>query len=135
MAESAIAMALALMVFIGIVECGRALYTYHAVANAARLGSRYAIVRGSTCSAADCPATSASIRTYVRNATPMVDQSELSVDTTWATSAACTSGGPSPNAPGCLVSVQVTYPFQFNIPLVPLPQVSMTSTSQMLISQ
>lgn len=36
-----------LLLIAGILEFGRALYTYHTVSNAARLGSRWAMLRGS----------------------------------------------------------------------------------------
>ena len=56
--EFAIASTVALTLIFGIVDFGRGLYTYHLVSNAARAGSRYAIVRGSACTVAGCPATS-----------------------------------------------------------------------------
>src|SRR6202011_4519957 len=56
--EFAIASTVALTMIFGIIDFGRGLYTYHLVANAARAGSRWAMVRGNTCTAAGCPVTS-----------------------------------------------------------------------------
>ena len=49
MVEFVIAAMLLMLFVFGIIDFGRALYTYHAVSDAARLGSRFAIVRGSKC--------------------------------------------------------------------------------------
>ena len=38
-----------LTMMLGIIDCGRALYTYHFVSNVARAASRWASVRSSTC--------------------------------------------------------------------------------------
>jgi Flp pilus assembly protein TadG len=88
MVETMLVMTLMLTVLCGIMEAGRALYTYHAVANAARLGARYAIVRGSSCTVTGCPATADSIRDFVRSQTLYVDRNGLSVDATWPATAA-----------------------------------------------
>jgi Flp pilus assembly protein TadG len=133
MVETMLVMTLLLTVLCGVMEAGRALYTYHAVANAARLGARYAIVRGSSCAVTGCPATTATVRDYVRGQTLYVDSSNLAVNTTWPGNTGCTDAGK--NGPGCLVVVRVQYTFNWSIPFVPLPSLPMTSTSQMLISQ
>lgn len=133
MVETMLVMTLMLSVLCGIMEGGRALYTYHAVANAARLGARYAIVRGTGCSVAGCPATAASIRSYVRGQTLLVDPSALAVTSTWATAPGCID--PNHQGQDCIVIVQVQYPFQWAIPFVPLPTLTMSSTSRMVISQ
>ncbi len=131
--ETALVMALLLMVLCGIMEAARALYTYHAVANAARLGSRYAIVRGTACTATGCPATAASIRDFVRSQTLYVDTTSLLVTPTWPGNPGCTDA--AKQGPGCLVVVRVQYQFNWAIPFLPLPSLTMVSTSRMLISQ
>src|SRR6185312_4836624 len=59
--ESAISISIFLMVFFAVFDFSIAFYTYHYVSDAAREGTRYAIVRGSQCSSnsktAPCPAT------------------------------------------------------------------------------
>jgi Flp pilus assembly protein TadG len=131
--EFAIVSTVVLTMMLGIIDFGRGLYTYHLVYNAARSGTRYAIVRGSSCSAPGCPATSDQIQTYVRGLAPGIDPASLTVTTTWATATAC-AGSPY-QGPGCLASVQVSYPFHFLVPLLPGFTMTMSSTSQMVISQ
>src|ERR1700732_1222435 len=50
-----------LTMMLGIIDCGRALYTYHFVSNIAREASRWASVRSSSCKPGGwlpgCPAT------------------------------------------------------------------------------
>jgi Flp pilus assembly protein TadG len=131
--EFAIASTVALTMIFGIIDFARGLYTYHLVSNAARAGSRYAIVHGSACSVAGCPATSDQIQTYVRGLAPGIDPSSLTVATTWPGGGTnCAAGS---NDPGCPVTVTVTYPFKFMIRLLPSFTMSMTSASTMVISQ
>lgn len=127
MVETAITLALLLTIAFGIMEYGRVLYTYHAVSNAARLGTRYAIVRGSQCTASGCPATNATVSTYVKSQTQLVDPAQLTVTTTWPAS--------NCKAPGCPVKVTVSYAYSIVSPLLPAASFTMTSSSQMLISQ
>ena len=106
-----------------------ALYTYNVVAEAAREGSRYAMVRGSACNSfANCPnVTSGQIQTYVQGVGfPGIDSSSLTVAATW----------PDGNKnPGSRVAVTVSYNFPLSIPFVPSRTLAMSSTSQMVISQ
>jgi Flp pilus assembly protein TadG len=131
--EFAIASTMALTMIFGIIDFGRGLYTYHLVASAARSGSRYAIVRGATCATAGCPATSASIQTYVRGLEPGIDPNSLSVNATWPGGANCL--GAATNNPGCPVTVSVTYQFRFIVSLLPGFTMNMASVSTMDISQ
>ncbi len=131
--EFAIASTVALTMIFGIIDFGRGLYTYHLVANAARAGSRYAMVRGSTCAVAGCPVTSGQVQTYVRGLAPGIDTSSLTVVATWPGGATCL--GASTAGPGCPVTVTVTYPFKFMVPLLPGFTMNMSSASQMSISQ
>lgn len=131
MVETAIVLMLALIVVLGVMYFGQALYTYHAVANAARLGARYAIVHGASCTVAGCPAQASDIQTYVRSVTPMLDPNQLTVTTSWP-GTGCS--GSQTKGQGCLVKVQASYPFNVQIPLMPASTVNMSSTSQMVIS-
>jgi len=132
-AEFAIAATLMLMVVFGIIQFGKAIYAYHSVANAARLGSRWAMVRGSDCVAATCPATAATVKAYVQSQMPLLNSAAATVTTTWSTSSGC-YGNPS-NGPGCVVAVTVSYPFHFDVPLVSSAVLQISSTSQMVISE
>jgi Flp pilus assembly protein TadG len=134
-AEFGIVSILTLTLMFGIVDFGRALYTYHLVSNVAREATRYAIVRGSTCFGTNCTASSSDIQDYVRRISPAVDTTQLNVTTTWSANPAngCTV---SPyQGPGCLVTVQVAYVFSPLSALVPSVAMPMASTSQMYISQ
>jgi Flp pilus assembly protein TadG len=125
MVEFAIASSLMLMMLLGIIEFGRALYTYHTIENAARLGARWAIVRGSGCLDSSCPATQDTIKTYVLTQIPLLDPGSTTVTASWGSP--CTSTGPGQS--GCAVSVTVTYDFSFDVPMIGgSPQISSTST-------
>jgi Flp pilus assembly protein TadG len=120
-----------LAVVYGICDFGRALYTYDLVTSAARVGSRYAIVHGSSCAIAGCPVSAAAIQTYVQSKVNGVNASQLSVATTWSTAPGCTD--PAFKGPQCRVTVTVSYPFAFYLALN--QTIPMTSSSQMVISQ
>lgn len=142
MVEFAIASSALFLVLFGIVEFGRAMYVYHAVANAARIGSRWAMVRGSqSCSGATgralatCPATSAEISDYVKSVVPLTDSEPLTVTATWpGGNQGCTAAAGVP-APGCVVVVTASNRFNFAIPFVSTSNWQISSTSQMTISQ
>jgi Flp pilus assembly protein TadG len=131
--EFALVSTAALSLMFGIVDFGRALYTYHLVANGARSGTRYAMVRGSSCAVAGCPATADAIQTYVRGLAPGVNPAALTVTTTWSSGAGCND--PANQGPGCVVAVQTSYPFTFMVPLLPHFTMTMSSTSQIVIAQ
>lgn len=140
--EFALSASVLLFILFGIIEFGRALYTYHSVANAARIGARWAMVRGSKCSLLDhCGAASSDIQTYVRSQVPMVDSGNLTVTSTWSTAPAsnsnssCTSASPSTvNTPGNLVCVTVSYPWNFALSYVSTTGLTLSSTAQAVIS-
>lgn len=110
-------------------DFGFGLYTYHLVSDVARMGSRYAMVRGSTCTYSGCPATNSSVQTYVRSVSPGVIQSSMTVNTTFSGTPA--TGCLSAQSPGCLVSVQVIYPYSF----LGIANLNISSTAQNVISQ
>ena len=152
MVEFALAATAFLLVLFGIIEFGRALYMYHTVDNAARLGARWAMVRGATsCSDSKpvdkCDATPDDIQTYVRDTVPLADSGTLNVATAWSGGAFGTgSTCPAPPSPGpgtlttggnkggYLVCVTVTYPFKFAIPFVSTATWNLASTSQMTVT-
>ncbi len=152
MVEFALACAVLFAMLFGVVYTSLALYTFHYVSEAAREGSRYAIVRGSTCHAntpglSNCPSggggiTSAQLQTYIQNlGYPGIDAvNHMTVAATWYTPGAnlssptlCTTG--TCNAPGNIVNVQVTYTLPLSIPFSIQKTLSLTSTSQMVIAQ
>ena len=140
--EMALSLVVLLSVVFGIMEMSQALYTYHFTADAAREGTRFAIVRGSSCNlysgfASACPALSTDIQNYVRGlAFPGIDPSLMTVTTAWSaypTGSTCTPS-PTCNNPGNLVQVTVTYQFPVSIPFVPFSTLTMSSNSEMVIS-
>src|SRR5690242_3798419 len=80
-------MTLLLTLLFGIIEVGLMLYSYHFISNAAREGTRYAIVRGSswgtacgTYASSGCTATTTQIQQYVLHlGFPGIDHTKLSV--------------------------------------------------------
>lgn len=140
MVEFAISASALLLVMFGILEFGRVMYTYHTVSNAARLGARWAIVRGSNCLRLDhCGAASSDIQAWVQSQVPMIDSNVLSVNATWSDSSDpstdCSKTDPANNnVPGNLVCVTVSYPFNFAIPFVSQSALTLSSTSKMIIA-
>src|SRR5580658_7251394 len=62
--ESAVMISVLLVMMFGVIGFGNALYTYHFVSNTAREATRWASVRGSTCTgglAGGCPANDADV--------------------------------------------------------------------------
>ena len=114
--EFAIIAPVFLLLVFGLMEFGRAIWSYSSVAHAAREGVRYAIVRGEESGRL---ATSSEIETYVRERAGL---SSAQVTTTWTPN----------NKPGSVVQVQVNYSFQPSVPMI--PSMALTSTSRMVIS-
>lgn len=125
--EFAAAFTVLFMFLFAIMDLSRALYSYHFIADAAREGTRYAMVRGATCTSytTACPAAASDIQTYLKNVPAGINPSSLTVTTTW---------NPN-NSPGSVVQVQVRYSFQPIFPLMPKGALVMTSSSEVVISQ
>ena len=138
--ELALSMIILLTIMFGLIEMCLALYTYHFVSDAAREGTRFAIVRGSGCASPgyECNASAAQVKTYVKGlGFPGINPANMTVTTTWS---AYPSGGrcspsASCNNPGNLVQVKVNYGFPLSIPFLSSHTISMASTSAMVISQ
>jgi Flp pilus assembly protein TadG len=138
LAETAVVMAVVLALLFSVIDFGRAMYTYAFVAQLARQGARWAIVRGSQCTVLDhCNASSSDVQTYVQSLNVgATTANKISVSAQWPSSG-CPAGY-SAKSPGCIVIVTVTYPFSFMLPFMPggsLATITMSSTSQMVISQ
>jgi Flp pilus assembly protein TadG len=124
----------------GVIEFGRALYTYHFVSYAAREASRWASVRGRSSQVNGSVATTpAEVEDYVTSITPAgIDRNpaRLLVDTEWvAPPGRGNNCGKYPKNPGCSVQVTVIYNFKFILPFMPSSTYAMKSTSEMVISQ
>jgi Flp pilus assembly protein TadG len=135
----------------GIIMISFALYTYNYVAEAAHEAARYASVRGAYCVGfSDCPdITGDQVTAFVQTLNYpgiLTDSAHLTVSTSWynvvqtgGSATTISSCGTSPA--GCdvpsfnAVQVQVTYNFPLNIPFWRSTTLSMSSTSQLPISQ
>jgi Flp pilus assembly protein TadG len=133
-----------LTLMLGIIDCGRALYTYHFVSNVAREATRWASVRSTTCNASAVPpgpATNGDVQsTFTANLTTMgLDPSKITFNTTWLVppgvgATSCPVAGV--NKIGCMVHIDVTYHYTFLFaPFISAPAITMTSSSEMLITQ
>ncbi len=125
--EMAFALTILMTLIFGIVQVSLAAYTYHTISELAREGSRFAMVRGSTCSGftTACPATASDVTTYVEAVNyPALVVGNMTVATTW----------PNGNSPGNPVKVTVTYGFPLSVPFVPAHTITMSSTSQITIA-
>jgi Flp pilus assembly protein TadG len=137
--ETAFSATAVLCLFFGIMEMSLALYTYHFLSEAARQATRYALVRGLACTsfAKACPAQASDIQNYVRGLDfPGIVPANVTVTTTWPTTgSACRPASLPCNNPGNLVRIKVQYKFPLSIPFVPPSTLTLSSTSQMTISQ
>jgi Flp pilus assembly protein TadG len=151
--EMALSIMILLTFIFGIMEVCLAGYTYHFISEASREATRYAIVRGATYSPTQCTAPSSAtcvaqggnntgdIATYVQNLNfPGIDPTNMTVNSTWFTGAGTATPtlcgtADSCKVPGNQVQVIITYNFPLSVPFVPLSTWTLTSTSQMVISQ
>jgi Flp pilus assembly protein TadG len=111
-----------LLVLYGIMEFGRMVASYNVLAGAAREGARYATVHGS---ASSSTASSTDIQTIVRNWSLGLDTSSVMVTTTWTPS----------NRPGSTVKVSASYAMLPFTGLILKNNMTLTSSSTMVISQ
>ena len=140
MVEFALVLICFLTLLFGLLDFGRALYVYHFVSYAARDGTRFAIVRGASCKTftTACPAAASDVTNYLETTVlpPGINPTAMTVTTTWpGGNPGCTDTTQPYNSPGCVVKVNVKYNFSFFIPFIPHLTSTMSSTSQMVISQ
>ena len=130
--ESAISIVLLLTMVFAVIAGGFMLYTYHYLSYAARIASRYAMVRGSACDhssgMSDCPnVTSTQVQSYVTSVPYAgIDPTLTTVTVTWPKGT---------DNPGDTVNVVVQYPFPLSVPFIPSSTINLHSTSQVVISQ
>ena len=119
--EFALSTVTILTLLFGTIDLGRAAYAYNWVANAARLGTRFAMVRGMNCTglSGGCPATGDDVRAYIASDATGIDTSTTQLTVT----SGCYATGtpiptPLPCAPQSSVKVTVQYNFKFLSPLL-----------------
>ena len=149
--EFALSVIILVMLVFGCIGITMGFFTYEVINQYARDASRYAIVHGNGCShqvngvATSCaigpgttPTANAALKTFLNNQIyPGINGNNLTVNTTYAPgpgAASCNNPGVC-NGAGDQVTVQVTYPYLYNIPFVPRNSFTMNGSSTMVISQ
>jgi Flp pilus assembly protein TadG len=117
-----------LLLLFAIVEMGIVVYRYNTVSEAAREAARYAIVHSPSAANSPCPSTGcggcSAVTTVATNYAPFLSASNVTV---------CFSADPNlPLQYDAVITITYNYtqqiPFMSNVPL------TLTSTSQMLVS-
>jgi Flp pilus assembly protein TadG len=140
--EFAIALGVLLTSVFTLMEICLMFYTYATIDECAREGTRYAIVRGSTCltngatgAGVSCTASASTINSYVASlGYPNVGGGTMNVSTTFSADGT-TFAATGNNAPNDMVRVQVSYTFPIKLPFVPKNALALSSQSQMYILQ
>src|SRR5687768_1371386 len=132
--EFAFVSLLLLLQLVGIMEVGRAVWMYGTLAHATREGARFAIVRGSESKAyrgASWEAVANGVRDHVQDRATGLGAT-VTVTTTWdpGSDPACTPD----NKPGCVVRVASTVQYAPVSGMIPIGNITMSATSQMVIS-
>jgi Flp pilus assembly protein TadG len=129
--EFAISVSTILLVLFGAIDLGRAAFAYDWVSDAARQATRFAMVRGQSCSglSGGCPATTQNVSDYVNSIADGIDTSQVNVTTQCAVGATISS---PPCAATANVTVRVQYTFKFLSPLAPSSW-SMQSSSERVV--
>lgn len=151
--EFSLSLALLLTLMFGVLDCSRAMFSYHFATYAAQEGARYAIVRGShwktNCATSappnftltyGCVAAQSDVQNYVKSlALPGINQSNMTVTAAWpGTTPDCSSGCTAcstTNKQGCMVKVRVAYQFGFMMPFLPKNAISFSGTSVKAIQE
>lgn len=153
--ETALALTMLFALIIGVIELSWALYSFHFVSEAAREGTRYAMVRGADwlptkCdpsgkagqgyASAACDASPTDIGNYVQSLDfPGIFISSNDVFVCYASGlqqlSPCTANETT-TVPGNgqVVEVTISYPFSFSIPGLKKYTYTLNSTSQMMIA-
>lgn len=116
-----------MIIVLGMVEVGRAVWNYNTLSNAVREGTRYAIVHGVNATTPSGPtANDANVEAAVEQFAAGLDPSDLTVNSTWPD---------GDNGAGSRIRVSATYRFDtvFSV-LLGIPPVTMSSTSTMNIT-
>ena len=133
--EFALVAPLFFLTLFAIIDFGRYVYYVQILNNAAREGTRYAIVHGSNSyqpagPAPDDPAVTTIVRNY---ATGVIGNgSVFVVHSDWRDPA--NVANPPNNNRGHIVKVSVTYAFHSLIPVVPIPPITITGESSLVIN-
>lgn len=122
--EFALVASLLLMLVFGIIELGLTVYDYNTVSSAAREAVRYAIVHSPT---GPNPATTSEIQQVAINYAPDLNLSTSDITVTFPADANLPSEKDA--------KVVISHKYFVGIPFVKSATLTLTSTSQMLVSQ
>lgn len=134
MVEFALVAPLFFLFLFGIIEAGRFIYYYEMLNNATREGARYAIVNGaSTIGCPSGPAAPGSTPCDVpgNNVKARVRQSAIGIAGTINVTA---EWDPLSNARGSTVTVKADTTYKTLVPLVPLPPITVSAESSLVIN-
>ena len=138
--EQALTVLVMVSVMFGAIDFGRALYTYHYVSYIARDATRWASVRSTSLNGG--PIAPGDVQTYVSNVSGMgLDPASITSTTNWIAppngTPLCPSAASNPanQKPGCIVQVTVNYSYHFFLPFLAGRTFTMSSESQMIITQ
>jgi TadE-like protein len=135
MAEFAMVAPMFFLVLFGIVEAGRFIFTYEMLNNATREGARYAIVNGANVNPIGCPSgppapgsvacdvPGENVKDRVRDAAIGVGGT-ITVGATWLPD----------NGRGSTVTVSATTTYRPLIPIVPLPDITVSAESSLVVN-
>ncbi len=123
------------LILFATIDFGRYVYYVQILNNAAREGARYAIVHGSNSfqpsgPTADDPAVAAVVRNYAIGV--IGNGAVLAPHSDWHNPANLAE--PESNRRGHVVKVSVTYSFGSLIPVVPIPPITITGESTLVIN-
>lgn len=116
--------ALILVIF----EFGRIMLCYNTIANAARVGTRYAIVHGSD----NPPSTSVSARIQAFLTAGSVNPATATISVNYPDPVGTSTSGCT--NPGCRVIVTVSYPYDPVMSYFPIGSIHLASTSEGVIT-
>jgi Flp pilus assembly protein TadG len=145
MVEFALVAPMFFVLLFGIIEAGRFIFYYETLSHATREGARYAIVNGANTlgcpSGPAAPGSSAcdtagnNVVTRVRQQAFGVTSSALTVQRCWWYDACdFVTHGDGDDARGATVTVTARYTYTSLIPLVPLPPITVTAESSLVIN-
>jgi Flp pilus assembly protein TadG len=135
MVEFALVFLCFLLLVLGLMEMGRAVWAYTTVAHAARQGARYAMAHGSA-DDRNKQAVRMSVADVVETYAFGLDKSKLKVKTSWDADFDDIDGGPPTRERGATVAVRVRYDFNLVVTKLILPDATFPigATSRMIIA-
>jgi Flp pilus assembly protein TadG len=139
--EFAIVAPVFFLLLFAIIEAGRFMIYYETLNNATREGARYAIVNGANTigcpsgppapNSTPCDVPGANVAARVRSAAFGVLGNVVTVNSAWLNPDGTPGGN---NGRGMTVTVGATYTYHTLVPLVPLPSITITAESTLVIN-